>query len=79
MGGAIGGIKLELYCNCGTRCKKMAQYNVRKGWMGEELRREREASSLDLEELTNFLDGDESRTNRRRQICERGRKHTESE
>ena len=47
--------------------------------MAEELRREREASSLDLEELTNFLDGDESRTNRRRQICERERKHTESE
>ena len=38
--------------------------------MAEELRREREASSLDLEELTNFLDGDENMTERRREICE---------
>ena len=48
----------------------MARYNVRKGWMAEELRREREASSLDLEELTNFLDGNEIMTERRREICE---------
>lgn len=39
--------------------------------MAEELRREREASSLDLEELTNFLDGNKSLTERRRKMCER--------
>ena len=35
-----------------------------------ELRRERERSALDVEELTNFLDGGEFITERRRAICE---------
>ena len=48
----------------------MARYNVREGWMSEELKRERETSSLNLEELTNFLDGNEAMTERRRKICE---------
>ena len=48
----------------------MARYNVREGWMSEGLKREREASSLNLEELTNFLDGNEAMTERRRKICE---------
>ena len=47
----------------------MARYNVRECWMVEELRREREASSLDIEELTNFLSGNEALTERRREIC----------
>ena len=50
--------------------KTMARYNVREGWMSEELKRERETSSLNLEELTNFLDGNETMTERRRKICE---------
>ena len=49
---------------------KMARYNVRECWMVDELRREREASSLDIEELTNFLSGNEALTERRREICE---------
>lgn len=47
----------------------MSRYNVREGWMVEELRREREASSLELEELTNFVDGNEVMTERRRRMC----------
>ena len=47
----------------------MARYNVREGWMVEELRREREASSLDIEELTHFLSGNEVLTESRRRIC----------
>ena len=47
----------------------MARYNVREGWMVEELRREREASSLDIEEITHFLSGNEDLTESRRQIC----------
>ena len=47
----------------------MARYNDREGWMVEELRREREASSLDIEELTHFLSGNEALTESRRQIC----------
>lgn len=46
----------------------MSRYNVREGWMVEELRREREASSLELEELTNFVDGNEAMTERRRRM-----------
>ena len=37
--------------------------------MVEELRREREASSLDIEELTHFLSGNEDLTESRREIC----------
>ena len=48
----------------------MARYNVQRGWMVEELRRERQASRLDLEELTNFVDGNEALTEKRRAICE---------
>lgn len=48
----------------------MARYNVQEGWMVEELRREREASSLDIEELTHFISGNEDLTENRRQICE---------
>ena len=36
----------------------------------EELRREREASQLDIEEITNFISGNEALTERRREICE---------
>jgi acyl-CoA oxidase len=49
----------------------MARYNVREGWAVEELRREREASRLDVEEITNFLSGNEALTARRREIYER--------
>ena len=38
--------------------------------MVEELRREREASKLDIEEITNFISGNETLTARRREICE---------
>ena len=38
--------------------------------MEEALRRERQASSLDIEEITHFVDGNESMTERRREICE---------
>ena len=37
--------------------------------MVEELRKEREASSLDVEEITNFISGNEALTARRREIC----------
>ena len=47
----------------------MARYNVRDCWMVEELRQEREASTLDVEELTNFIYGNEAMTERRREIC----------
>ena len=48
----------------------MARYNIRDCWMVEELRREREASQLDIEEITNFISGNEALTERRREICE---------
>ena len=48
----------------------MARYNVREGWMVEELRRERQVSSLNLEELTNFIDGSGVVTKCRREMCE---------
>ena len=51
----------------------MARYNVRDCWMVEELRRERGASRLDIEELTIFLSGNEALTARRREICELNR------
>ena len=35
-----------------------------------ELRRERERSALDLEEITNLVDGGEFITERRRKMCE---------
>lgn len=37
-----------------------------------ELRRERERSALDVEELTNFMDGGEFITEKRRAMCKRG-------
>ena len=46
----------------------MARYNVRDCWMVEELRNEREASQLDIEEITNFISGNEALTARRREI-----------
>jgi acyl-CoA oxidase len=49
----------------------MACYNVRDCWMVEELRKEREASQLDIEEITNFISGNEALTARRREIYER--------
>ncbi|CAI8005627.1 Peroxisomal acyl-coenzyme A oxidase 1 [Geodia barretti] len=49
----------------------MARYNVRDCWMVEELRKEREASQLDIEEITNFISGNEVLTARRREIYER--------
>ena len=38
-------------------------------FMVEELRREREKSSLNLEELTHFIDGSEFITEKKRHIC----------
>ena len=38
-------------------------------FMVEELRREREQSSLNLEELTHFIDGGEFITEKKRHIC----------
>lgn len=40
-------------------------------FMVEELRRERERSSLDLEELTQFLDGGAIITEKKRAMCKR--------
>jgi len=40
-----------------------------KGFMVEELRREREASSLDILELTNFVEGGEVFSEKKRTIC----------
>lgn len=39
------------------------------GYMAPELRREREASKLDLPELTTFVDGGEMITENRRRMC----------
>jgi hypothetical protein len=55
----------------------MACYNVRDCWMVEELRKEREASQLDIEEITNFISGNEALTARRREICELRRRNTQ--
>ena len=55
----------------------MARYNVRDCWMVEELRKEREASQLDIEEITNFISGNEVLTARRREICELRRRNTQ--
>ena len=38
-------------------------------FMVEELRREREQSSLNVEELTHFIDGSEFITEKKRRIC----------
>ena len=38
-------------------------------FMVEELRREREQASLNLEELTHFIDGSEFITEKKRRIC----------
>ena len=46
----------------------MARYNVRDCWMVDELRRERDATSLDIEELTHLFYGNEAMTERRREI-----------
>ncbi len=40
-----------------------------KAWMVDELRKERDRSSLDLPGLTSFLDGGEFVTEKRRKIC----------
>ena len=40
------------------------------GYMVPELRREREASALNLAELTEFIDGGEMITEKRKRICE---------
>ena len=44
---------------------------VGKTSVAPELHRERERSALDLEEITNLVDGGESETERRRRMCER--------
>ena len=46
-----------------------AATDTRKGFMVEELRREREASSLSIPELTIFVDGGEFFSEKRSQIC----------
>ena len=40
------------------------------GYMVPELRREREASALNLTELTEFIDGGEMITEKRKRVCE---------
>ena len=40
------------------------------GYMVPELRREREASALNLTELTEFIDGGEMITEKRKKVCE---------
>ena len=40
------------------------------GYMVPELRREREASALNLQELTEFIDGGEMITEKRKKVCE---------
>lgn len=40
------------------------------GYMVPELRREREASALNLTELTEFIDGGEMITEKRKKMCE---------
>ncbi len=46
-----------------------ARLKKTEGFMVEELRREREASSLNISELTTFVDGGEMLSDRRKQLC----------
>ena len=46
-----------------------ARQNKTERFMVEELRREREASSLNISELTTFVDAGEMLSERRKQLC----------
>ena len=48
----------------------MAAASKETGFMVPELRREREASKLDIPELTTFVDGGEMISDARRRMCE---------
>lgn len=61
-------ISSDLVAESGTLAMASVQSEQKNGFMVEELRVERERSKLDLEQLTNLVDGGEMFTEKRRRM-----------
>ena len=64
------GMRVVNFARCKKEEKMAAAKSRKEGFMVPELRREREASKLDISELTTFVDGGEMITGQRKSMCE---------